>query len=351
MPNHADYIGVLRIIDANANRASEGLRVLEEYLRLVLDDRHLTGLCKQLRHDVTTALAEIPAAERHAARETQRDVGTQVSTPQEHLRTDAAAVAAAGIKRTEQSLRCLEEYAKVIAPGAAARFEPLRYRLYTLEKALDATREGLRRLEHATLYVLLDGGSTLARFSELARDLIDAGVGVLQLRDKQLDDRRLIERARRLRELTHAADTLFIMNDRPDLAALSRADGIHVGQEELSVKDARTIVGPEALIGVSAHSLEQARQAVLDGASYLGVGPTFPSQTKSFDAHTGLELLREVAGEIRLPAFAIGGIDRENVPNVLSTGFHRIAVGNGILNAPCPSSAARELLTLLTRKE
>ena len=134
------------------------------------------------------------------------------------------------------------------------------------------------------------------------------------------------------------------MNDRPDLAVLARANGVHVGQTELSVKDARSIVGPDMLVGVSTRSIEQARQAVLDGANYIGVGPTFPSNTKRFEQFPGVELLRAVAEEIRLPAFAIGGIDRENVAEVLAAGFTRIAVSGAIAAAADPAQAAKELL-------
>ena len=168
------------------------------------------------------------------------------------------------------------------------------------------------------------------------------------MRDKRLADRELLDRARQLRQLTLGTSTLLVINDRPDLAALARADGVHMGQEELSVKDARSIVGPEALIGVSTHSIEQARQAVLDGANYLGVGPTFPSGTKQFDRFPGLELLRAVAAEIRLPAFAIGGIARKNLDQVKSAGFRRIAVGGAILGAEDPVQAAREMKNILT---
>ena len=148
-----------------------------------------------------------------------------------------------------------------------------------------------------------------------------------------LDDRQLLERAAALREITRAAGVLFIMNDRPDLAVLAQADGVHVGQEDVSVKAARTIVGPDGLVGVSTHSIDQARQAVLDGANYIGVGPTFPSGTKQFDQFPGLDLLRAVADEIRLPAFAIGGIGPENLSEVLQTGIGRIAVSGAVLNA------------------
>jgi thiamine-phosphate pyrophosphorylase len=194
---------------------------------------------------------------------------------------------------------------------------------------------------------LIDGRATHAEFCDFARTLVSSGVPMIQLRDKQLDDRRLLERARALREITSERRAVFIMNDRPDLAALARADGVHVGQEELSVKDARTIVGPEALIGVSAHSIEQARQAVLDGASYIGVGPTFPSGTKHFEQFPGLELLRAVAAEIRLPAFAIGGVGLGNLPQVLETGLGRVAVSGAIAAVPDPGAAARAFLALL----
>ena len=120
-----------------------------------------------------------------------------------------------------------------------------------------------------------------------------------------------------------------------------------MGQEELSVKDARTIVGPRRLVGVSAHSIQQARQAVLDGADYLGVGPVFPSDTKHFGEFPGLELVRAVAAEIRLPAFAIGGIDRENLGQVLSAGLRRVAVSGAVAMAPDPAQAVAELLRLL----
>jgi thiamine-phosphate pyrophosphorylase len=340
-------LATLRIIDASANRAGEGLRVVEDYLRFVLDDAHLVSVCKQLRHNLAAALAEISPTERLAARDTPGDVGTQITTPAELARSTAEEVAGASLKRAEQALRSLEEYSKVVSPRHSAGFESLRYQLYTLEKALGTTREGLSRLAQARLYVLLDGRSTLAEFAALAGELVEAGVHVLQLRDKRLDDRRLLERARRLRELTAQSQTLFLMNDRPDLAVLSRADGVHVGQEELSVKDVRAVIGPAALVGVSTHSLEQARRAVLDGATYLGVGPTFPSPTKSFEALAGLDLLRQVAAEIRLPAFAIGGVSAENLAAVLETGCCRVAVASAVTNAPSCSEAAKRLLAML----
>ncbi len=351
-------IHVLRVVDAAANRAREGLRAVEDYVRFVLDDRHLTALCKQLRHDLAAALGRISTAHRLAARETRADVGTELATESEGRRESAAGVLRANFTRLQEALRSLEEFGKLLdadqsqeaSPMAtfAAELEQLRYRAYTLHRAVEITRTSLERLDRARLYVLIEGGPSPEEFGRLAGWLVEAGVHVVQLRDKTLDDRRLLQRARWLRQLTREADTLLIINDRPDLAVLSRADGVHVGQEELTVKDARTIVGPEALIGVSTHTIDQARQAVLDGANYLGVGPVFPSGTKHFDEFPGLDLLRAVAAEIRLPAFAIGGITRENLPEVLATGFTRVAVTGAIAGAAEPDTAAQELLLGLT---
>jgi thiamine-phosphate pyrophosphorylase len=335
--------GLLRILDAAANRAGEGLRVVEDYLRFVLDDRHLTVAAKQLRHALAAAIIRIPAIERHAARDTMADVGADVHTPTEAHRSDLAHVVAASFQRLEQALRSLEEYAKLIDPRVAGEFESLRYQAYTLERAVDITTDSLRRLGNARLYVLIDGRESLEEFAALAESLVAAGADILQLRDKRLADRWLLERARRLRDITAGSNTLSIINDRPDVAALAGADGVHVGQDELSVKEARSIVGPRMLVGVSTHSLDQARRAVLDGANYIGVGPTFPSDTKSFENFTGLELLRDVAAEIRLPAFAIGGISLQNVPEVLATGIGRVAISGALLSSADPTNTVRQL--------
>jgi thiamine-phosphate pyrophosphorylase len=197
-------------------------------------------------------------------------------------------------------------------------------------------------LKNARLYVLIDGGPDEAGYATKVESLVAASVDLLQLRDKQLDDRTLLVRARKLRQLTSGSQTLVIMNDRPDLAALAHADGVHVGQEELPVAEVRKIVGPDMLIGVSTHNIEQARQAVCGGADYLGCGPTFPSSTKNFEHFPGLEFLREVAKEISLPAFAIGGITLENVDEVLATGVRRVAIGGAVNAALDPAASVEE---------
>ena len=332
---------VRRVLDANLNRASEGLRVVEEYARFILDDRHLSRLTKEIRHELSSFGADLGSHALQSARETQRDVGTTLATVDEYSRNELADVVTANQKRVEQSLRCLEEYSKLLRPQTAAGFEQLRYRCYTLGKALDASAVGVQRLANARLYVLLNGGPSAEAFESVASLLIDAGVDMLQLRDKSLEDRALLARARTLRQLTRGTTTQLIMNDRADLAALVDADGVHVGQDDLPVAEARSLVGNQRMVGVSTHSIEQARQAVLDGANYIGCGPTFPSETKSFDQFPGPQFLRDVAAEISLPAFAIGGISLARLAEVTEAGFHRVAVGAAVTAAEDPADVVR----------
>jgi thiamine-phosphate pyrophosphorylase len=323
------------------------LRVVEDYVRFVLDDPFLTGQTKSLRHDFAAAAAALPSADRHAARDAQNDVGTQISHTSELRRGDAWEVCSASLKRVEQSLRSLEEYGKLHDVEFAGRMEAVRYRVYTLEKAIDVGRSSRERLEGVRLCVLVDGRNTADAFEQLIGELVEAGVGMIQLRDKRLDDRQLVERGRLLRKLTRARPTLCIINDRADIAAAVDADGVHLGQEDLSVKDARTVVGTRMLIGVSTHNIDQARAAVLDGANYLGAGPTFPSSTKSFDSFAGLDYLREVTAEIRLPTFAIGGITAQNLRDVMASGISRIAVGAAVTQGGNSSVLTHELLCIL----
>lgn len=338
------HAGLYRVLDAAANRAGEGLRVMDDFARFVLDDLHLTARCKSLRHELTAALGDIAWPTRLAARSTPHDVGAQLTADGEKSRSNLAAVLSASAVRAQQSLRSLEEYSKIISADIAARFESLRYQSYTLAAALEITQNSIQRLESVRLYVIVDGRSSLAEFKTLIGDLVAGGAGAIQLRDKQLDDRTLLDRAGQLRELTRCTSTLFIMNDRPDLAVLARADGVHVGQKELAVREVRAIVGASAVIGVSTHNIEQARQAVMDGANYIGVGPTFSSKTKQFDEFAGTELLSQVADNVSLPAFAIGGICADNLPDVLATGMVRIAVSSAVTNAESPRTAVEQFI-------
>ena len=347
-----------RIVDAAANRTAEGLRVVEDVMRMHLNDRHLAKQLKELRHHLVDVLATIQATDSIAARDSIGDVGREIQVKQEYDRspsghendasdsesgTNFETILTANFKRAQQAVRTLEEFFKSESETAAKAIEQIRYRCYTLEKACRLALRAETIFDPVSIYVLIDGcqwneicsanQSEVAterwRVTQLAKTvqaLVDAGVDFIQLRDKALSDRQLVAAGRVIAELTRDTQTGFIMNDRADIAVACGADGVHVGQNELSVADARRIVGPNKLIGVSTHSLVQAQAAVLEGADYIGVGPVFASKTKSFSEQVGTALVEEICSEISLPAFAIGGIDLTNADQVATVGCGRVAV-------------------------
>ncbi len=333
-----------RILDAAANRAREGLRVLEDYVRFTLDDRHLTSLLKNWRHRLAAILSEIDRHGLVASRDTRRDVGTSVKTRREGIRETLLDVVTANFKRVQEATRTLEEYGKLLSPAKGRQLEELRYDLYTIEKGVMLTNAARERLAGRELYVLVSSDLCPRGSGPVIAAALEGGAGIIQVREKRMSDRELVTYGKLVREWTARAGALFIMNDRPDLALLTDADGVHVGQEEISVREARRIVGPSRIVGVSTHTLEQARQAVLDGADYIGVGPVFSSTTKTFAQLAGLEFVRQVAAEITLPAYAIGGIGLENVDEVIAAGARGVAVSSAaICGATDAAEAARNL--------
>jgi thiamine-phosphate pyrophosphorylase len=330
-----------RVLDADANRAREALRVIEDYCRFVLDDAFLSNECKQLRHDLTDALSLVCDADLLAARDTGHDVGTTLSTAAEQSRQSLAEVVRANLKRLQEALRSLEEFGKLYGAYLGERLEQLRYRAYTLERALLLNAPARARLRVVRLCVLVSGAACEAALDWTIAEAAAGGAGMIQLREKNLSDRALLDRARQVRQWTRKAGVLFIVNDRPDIARLADADGVHLGQDDLPIQQARRILGAEALVGVSTHNLEQFRQAVRDGASYVGVGPAFPSGTKQFETLAGLDYVRQVVKEgSTIPAFVIGGINPETVALAAAAGAKRVAVGQAVCAADDPRGAA-----------
>ncbi len=200
------------------------------------------------------------------------------------------------------------------------------------------------------LYLVLDRSALGGRdFVSVAEAALRGGVDILQWRDKTASDSDYYAAARSLRALTRLHGKAFVVNDRVDIAMLVRADGVHLGHQDLPVMAARALIGPSFWIGRSTHSLAEAIQAEAEGADYIGVGPVFATPTKPDYPPVGLELVRQVAeSSLRIPWVAIGGIDPENLPLVLSAGASRAAVVRAIAVASDPEAAARHLRACFT---
>ena len=345
--------GIWRVVDASANRAGEALRVLEDVLRFGFDDLHLTGLAKDLRHDLAAVLSREGLRRRIVVRDVGGDVGAGMEAAAALGRGGMADLLAANAARAAQALRSLQECAAVVDPEAAAAFEALRYRLYTLERAATAVVRSRDRLAGVNLCVLVDGREDAAAFARLIESLVDAGVRMLQVRDKSLPPPALAERVRAALAICRRIDAerrpLVVVNDRVDVAAAGGADGAPVGADDLPVALARRVLGPGPLVGRTAHDAAEARAAAADGADTLGIGPCFPSPTKSFAAHAPPEFIRTVCAEIALPTFAIGGITLETLGSLAALGVTRVAVASAVTRAADPPRAARDLIDALGR--
>ena len=333
---------VMRLIDANANRAREGLRVLEDYARFVLDSRELCESLKAIRHDLTTATREI-LSEAILHRDTPGDVGTEVKTLSESKRENLNDVVTAAGKRLGEALRTIEEYLKTISPEAASKVESVRYRFYEIEKRIALTLRPLGIFKKVSLYVLITESACKGDWYTTAEAAIRGGADVLQLREKSLEGGELLSRAKRFVALCRRHGVISIINDRPDIALLCDADGVHVGQGDLSAVDVRKLIGVSKIVGVSTHHIAQAKQAVLDGADYIGVGPIFRSGTKPREFVAGLEYARLVAKSISIPAIAIAGITEENIDAVLASGIRAVAITAAIVGCEDVEAAARRL--------
>jgi thiamine-phosphate pyrophosphorylase len=275
-----------------------------------------------------------------AARDTPGDVGTQLSTPAELSRQDASDVVRAALKRLPESLRALEEYSKPLSSAAATAFEQLRYRVYTLEKSLVAVLEPHARLAALRLYVLVTGSLCRRPILETVEAVLAGGADAVQLREKELPAREFLRLGREVVARCRQAGAFSIINDRADVARAVGADGVHVGQDDLDVRSCRQVLGAGAIVGVTAHSVAMARQALEDGADYLGVGPMFPSATKRRDFVLGPAGLQDIRDAVPLPTVAIAGITLDNVGQVLSAAPTAIAVCSDIIAHADPQARA-----------
>ncbi len=340
-PNFFDP-GIARVMDANLNRALEGLRTLEDLARFALDHHQWSAELKGLRHALVTACKVIPREVLLASRDVTNDVGAKTKTLQEGERSGLASLVAAASGRTQQSLRVLEECAKESFPQLAQVFENARYECYRIAAALEGCVANRERLQPANLYVLTDAAGSDQELFDRVAALSQAGVKIIQLREKNLEDAKLFYRAEHAVRAAREYQSMLIVNDRPDIAVAADAHGVHLGQTELPANAARAIVGRHRIVGISTHSLDDLKRAMSDGADYVGCGPTFRSTTKSFSDFAGLEYLRQAAQASTIPAYAIGGIDLSNLDQVIETGIRRIAISGAVARAKDPTSVVRQ---------
>ena len=326
---------VRRMIDANVNRAAEGLRVLEDVARFHLNDASLSEHCKQYRHTIRHAF---PNCMLH--RDTSGDVGTSITTEEEVHRSSLHDIVIASSNRCCEALRVIEEGVKLEASTVPVK--DLRYAIY------DTAQQLLRKLGSVVpakwrLCFVCTASECVLPWEETVIQAISSGCDCIQVREKTMSTTELIEHVNRLIDMT-SGKAAVIVNDRIDVMLATNATGVHLGLDDMAIHDARTICGDQYVVGATVHSLEEAVQAANAGADYFGVGAMFKSQTKESEVK-GIDLLSKVHAAIpHIPLLAIGGITTENCGELYAACDCGIAVSSAIAKSQTPAATTSELL-------
>ncbi len=359
---------VFRILDANLNRAREGLRVVEDMARFVLEDKALQKKTKSLRHKLASLFLSrptLPSPSRAGkaspgeidrqtlidlGRDAATDVGKDSRTISEAHRVTAADFVQANFARIEESVRVLEEFTKLLSGEKSPQLKSLRFDVYTLEKEYvrAANRSAnVRSLKDIGLYPILDREAVGNRDPlEVARQVLLGGPRIIQYRDKLSSAAEISEVCAALRHITSRKKAIFIVNDRVDIAQAVDADGVHLGQDDLPIDAARKALGSRKIIGKSTHSLSQARRALKEDVDYIAVGPVFSTPFKSGARPVGKDLVARVRAITDKPIVAIGGINRDNLPDVLTAGADAAAVISAVLKTENVRSGTQVLVNI-----
>jgi len=336
---------VARLIDANLDRAREGLRVVEDWCRFGLERDDLVISLKDWRQ----RLGKLHREHYKQARSTATDPAAGLDHPAQLDRHSPRQVVEANCGRVQEALRVLEEYGRSVDAPLAAEAAAIRYGLYDLEvTCLKATGGNNRRNRLRDCQLCL--------ITAPCPDLIDrvtaalrSGVAMVQHRCKSGSDRSRLAEAKALAALCQNHGALLIINDRIDLALAVDADGVHLGQDDLPTGVARGLIGPDRLLGRSTHDLDQVAQTNREDCDYLGLGPVNTTAVKPERPAIGAELVGQALAITKKPVFAIGGITQANLSQLTAVGCRRVAVIGAIMGSNTPAESSQSLLNSLSR--
>ena len=336
---------VCRIIDANFNRAREAIRVVEEFCRFALNSTGLTNRAKQLRHELSGVIGKLDTGRLIASRDTVGDVGVGQVVAKQMDRGDLRDSLSAGCKRLTEALRALAEVIRIESQPSAEAIEKLRYDAYTLEKDIVLFADAVEKYKRVGLYVVITSELPIEVIS-FTHKCAAGGADCIQLRAKAIQDDKLFSLAEAFVGICKDTGVLSVINDRVDIAVAAGADGLHVGQNDLPIEQARKLQTTPLVIGKSTHSIKQLRDACDERPTYAALGPVFATGTKPDVPPVGLDYVRqavEVLADEGIGNVAIGGITADNVEQVLSAGAASIAVCAAVTKSEDPTGACRAL--------
>ena len=335
---------ISQIIDANLDRAREGLRVLEDWARFGLGKEDLVVKIKNFRQILGKNHLKIYKTSRNH----NEDQCKGLSHIEQLKRKGPSKVISTNSARVQEALRVIEEFSRNHNNTLSKIAAKIRYEIYTLEIELlnlSTHKKAELIINKNNLYSITDHRENLL---EIIEKILIGGVKIIQHRFKEGNDKERLKEAIQIKCLCEKYNSLFIVNDRVDIALASNADGVHLGQEDIDIKTARKLLGSSKIIGVSANNSTEIKNAIDYGCDYIGVGPLFHSLTKKNKEPLGLEKIKALTKDIKIPWFAIGGINKVNISFLKKNGINKVAVISGLLNSEDPIEEAIIILKELS---
>jgi len=340
--NHKD-LRIFQIIDANLDRAREGLRVLEDWARFGLGKNDYVSRIKNFRQILGKNHLEIYKQTRNYI----EDQSKGLAHLEQFKRKAPEQIISSNAGRVQEALRVIEEFSRLDNHELSRIASEIRYEIYTLEidlLSLTKFKKSEEILKENDLYVITDQREKLL---EIIEEILIAGVRIIQHRFKTGTDKNHLQEAIQIKNLCNKYNALFIINDRVDIALASNADGIHLGQDDLDLKNARKLLGYSKIIGISANNEIDISNSLKDGCDYIGIGPVFETATKKDKKPLGIERIKILTKDLNIPWFAIGGIKKNNISYLKSNGFKKFALVSQLMNSEDPKEDAIMILKKL----
>ena len=342
----AQDLRIFQIIDANLDRAREGLRVLEDWARFGLGENNSVKRIKNFRQILGKNHLEVYKQSRNYIEDESKGLTHQAQSE----RKDPDQIISSNAGRVQEALRVIEEFSRLHNHELSKIAAEIRYEIYTLEielLSLSKFKKSVEILKKNDLYVITNQKENLL---EIIEKILIAGVKIIQHRFKKGTDKDNLQKAIQIKNLCKRYNSLFIINDRIDIALASNADGIHLGQEDLDLKTARKLLGTSKLIGISANNEIDISNALKEGCDYIGIGPVFETATKKDKKPIGIEKIKTLTKDLNIPWFAIGGVTKNNISYLKSNGFKKIALVSQLMNSEDPKEDAIMILKELSNE-
>ena len=343
---NAEDLRVFQIIDANLDRAREGLRVLEDWARFGLGASNYVTRIKNFRQVLGKNHLEIYKQTRNYVEDKSKGLTHQEQfnrkTPQQIISSNAG--------RVQEALRVIEEFTRLNNHNLSKIASEIRYEIYNLEidlLRLSKCKNSKDILKENNLYVITNQKENLLKTIE---EILIAGVRIIQHRFKIGTDKDHLQEAIQIKNLCKKYNSLFIINDRVDIALASNADGIHLGQDDLDLKTARKLLGYSKIIGISASNEIDISNALKAGCDYIGIGPVFETATKKGKTPLGIEKIKKLTKDLNIPWFAIGGVNKNNISHLKRYGLKKVALVSQLMNSEVPKEDAIIILKELSHE-